>query len=131
MSPALNEKQADLLRQLQRQSGPVHAGELDGRIIRALKSRDCIAVRNGLVEVTDAGRAALEHRPPARRRGRRPTVERSAGHARAEAIRRAIHALELALPKDAEVAVGAMFAYADDVVDGLRRYARGLETRSG
>lgn len=129
MSQALNEKQADLLRFLTRQNDPVPTDELDGRVVRALKSRDCIVERNGRVTVTDEGRAALEDKPQRRRRGRRPNVEKTAGHARAQAIRRAIAALELALPKEAEVAVGNIFAYADDVVDGFRKYARKLETR--
>ena len=129
MAQALNEKQSDLLRFLTRQSGPVSTDGLDGRIIRALKARECIVERNGLVSVTDQGRAALESKPQRRRRGRRPNVEKTAGHARAQAIRRAIDALELALPKEAEVAVGNIFAYADDVVDAFRKYARSLERR--
>lgn len=129
MAQALNEKQADLLRFLTRQSDPVPTDELDGRVVRALKSRGCIVERTGRVMVTDEGRAALEDKPQRRRRGRRPNVEKTAGHARAQAIRRAIGALELALPKEAEVAVGNIFAYADDVVDGFRKYARKLETR--
>ncbi len=79
--------------------------------------------------ITDEGRAALSQSPPRRTRGRRPAVEKSAGHARAQAIRRALEALERALPRDAEVAVGPIFAYADDVVQGFRRYARSLERR--
>lgn len=129
MSQILNEKQADLLRFLNRQNGPVSTEDLDGRVIRALKSRDCITVRNGLITVTDKGRAALESKPARRRRGRRPNVEKTAGHARAQAIRRALEGLERALPKEAEVAVGNIFAYADDVVDAFRKYARRLETR--
>ena len=129
MPPLLNEKQTDLLRFLTRQSAPVSTEGLDGRVVRALKSRACIVERNGHISVTEEGRAALESKPVRRRRGRRPNVEKTAGHARAQAIRRAIEALELALPKEAEVAVGNIFAYADDVVDGLRRYARRLETR--
>ncbi len=130
MSLALNEKQADLLRFLTRQSGPISSADLDGRVVRALKSRACIhEVRNGWIEVTDEGRAALESKPERRRRGRRPNVEKTAGHARAQAIRRAIEALERALPNEAEVAVGNIFAYADDVVDGFRKYARQLEQK--
>ena len=45
---------------------------------------------------------------------------------RAEAIIRAVEALELALPRDAELMVGDIPAYADDVVAGLRGYARQL-----
>ena len=130
MSQVLNEKQADLLRHLNRQSGPISTADLDGRVVRALKSRACISeVRAGWVVVTDEGRAALESKPTRRRRGRRPNVEKTAGHARAQAIRRAIAALERALPSEAEVAVGNIFAYADDVVDAFRKYARNLERR--
>jgi hypothetical protein len=128
MSLTLNEKQTDLLRFLTRQSAPVSTEGLDGRVVRALKSRECIVERNGHISVTDEGRAALETTPVRKRRGRRPNVEKTAGHARAQAIRRAIASLELALPKEAEVAVGNIFAYADDVVDGFRKYARKLET---
>lgn len=130
MSLMLNEKQADLLRFLTRQTAPVSSAELDGRVVRALKSRACIQeVRSGWIQVTDEGRAALESKPQRRRRGRRPNVEKTAGHARAQAIRRAIEALERALPNEAEVAVGNIFAYADDVVDGFRKYARKLEQK--
>jgi len=130
MSLMLNEKQTDLLRFLSRQTSPVSSAELDGRVVRALKSRGCIReVRSGWIEATDEGRAALESKPVRRRRGRRPNVEKTAGHARAQAIRRALESLELALPKDAEVPVGNIFAYADDVVDGFRKYARNLERK--
>lgn len=129
MPNRLNDKQADLLRYLDRQSAPVPVAELDGRVVRALRSRACIRESGGMVEVTEAGRAALTETPARRRRGRRPAVEKSAGHARAQAIRRALEALERALPRDAEVAVGPLFAYADDVVQGFRRYARELERR--
>lgn len=129
MPTKLNDKQADLLRHLDRQDAPVAVSDLDGRVVRALRSRDCIREEAGRVTITDEGRAALSHTPPRRTRGRRPAVEKSAGHARAQAIRRALEALERALPRDAEVAVGPIFAYADDVVQGFRRYARSLERR--
>jgi hypothetical protein len=129
MPNMLNDKQVDLLRYLERQSGPVATAELDGRIVRALVSRACIEERAGMVTMTEQGREALTRKPVPRRRGRRPSVERSPAHGRAQAIRRALDALEAALPTDAEVAVGPIFAYADDVVQGFRRYARSLERR--
>jgi hypothetical protein len=129
MSQALNDKQVDLLRYLHRQASPVSAADLDGRIVRALKSRDCIEEHNGRVMVTDSGRAVLEGGAVPRKRQRRIRAEQGASHARAKAIRRAIELLEMALPKEAEVAVGNMFAYADDVVDGFRKYARALEKK--
>jgi hypothetical protein len=129
MSQALNDKQVDLLRYLHRQASPVSAADLDGRIVRALKSRDCIEEHNGRVMVTESGRAVLEGGAVPRKRQRRIRAEQGASHARAKAIRRAIELLEMALPKEAEVAVGNMFAYADDVVDGFRKYARALEKK--
>ena len=131
MASTLNEKQVDLLRFLDRQSAPVPAAELDGRIIRALRSRDCITEDDGFVKVTEQGRAVLQGgaAPARRRRGRRPAVEKHAGHGRAQAVRRALEKLELALPRDAELAVGNIFAAADDVVDAFRRYARRIERK--
>lgn len=131
MASSLNDKQTDLLRFLTRQSAPVPAAELDGRIVRALRSRDCVREEDGLVTVTEAGRAVLQGAaaPQRRRRGRRPNVEKGVGHARAQAIRRALESLELALPREAEVAVGNIFAYADDVVDAFREYARRIEKK--
>jgi hypothetical protein len=131
MLPTLNEKQAELLRYLYRQTGPVPTAHLDGRIVRALKSRKYIDERGGWVTVSDAGREAYEKKDhvKTRQRRRRSSVANGAGHARAHAVHRAIEALEVALPKDAEVVVGRMFAYADDVVEALRRHARKLEKR--
>jgi hypothetical protein len=126
MSPLLSDKQTDLLRYLDRQTGPVLVDHLDGRVLRALKSREMIAVRNGWATLTDAGRRQLE--APARRRRRRGAMlpDSASRSARAEAIQRAVDLLEKALPRDAEMAVGTMFTAADDVVEGFRRYARAL-----
>ncbi|HEX5726714.1 MAG TPA: hypothetical protein VFX98_14660 [Longimicrobiaceae bacterium] len=127
MSTTLNDKQVDLLRYLYRQTGPVPTEHLDGRVVRALKSRDFVQERNGWVSVSDAGKAEFEQKIR-RRRVSNPIVgEMHARKARAEAIHRAIEALELALPRDAELMVGDMPAYADDVMEGLRRFARRLE----
>lgn len=130
MNRTLSEKQADLLRYLYRQTGPVPADHLDGRVVRALRSRGYVELqRNGWVRVSDEGRRVAESgtasRPVRRRRRADPTPQQ----VRAEAIHRAVEALELALPKDAEVAVGNIFAYADDVVQGFRKYARRLQGR--
>lgn len=127
MSSTLNEKQLDLLRHLYRQTGPVLEDHLDGRVVRALKSRDLVDEKGGWVSLSDAGRAEFER--ARRRRVAAPHVGEAAGSprgARAEAIIRAVEALELALPRDAELMVGDMPAYADDVVAGLRGYARRL-----
>jgi hypothetical protein len=123
----LNEKQVDLLRHLYRQTGPVLCDHLDGRVVRALRSRGLVEEKAGWLTLTGDGRIEFE-----KLRRRRVAGHVEAGnprHARAEAIIRAIEALELALPRDAEVMVGDMPAYADDVVEGLRGLARQL-TRS-
>lgn len=126
MSNELNDKQIDLLRHLYRQTGPALGDHLDGRVVRALRSRGLVAeTRDGWVSLTDAGREAFEKLR--RRRVASPMVESGTPRqARAEAIIRAVEALELALPRNAEVMVGDMPAYADDVVAGLRGYARQL-----
>lgn len=129
MTTTLNEKQTDLLRYLSRQTGPVPVDHLDGRVVRALKSRSLIEERNGWVSVSGRGRSEFETKIRRRRAFSPHSIESGARTARAESIRRAIDALELALPKDAEVMIGDMPAYADDVMEGLRRYVRRLEGR--
>lgn len=126
LNEKLNDKQVDLLRYLYRQTGPVPSAHLDGRVVRALKSRGLVEEKGEWVTVSDAGRNEFEKLR--RRRVSSPHVAEGASprHARAEAIIRAVEALELALPRDAEVMVGDIPAYADDVVQGLRGYARQL-----
>jgi type II secretory pathway predicted ATPase ExeA len=127
MENTLNEKQTDLLRYLSRQTGPVPADHLDGRVVRALKSRQLIDERNGWVSVSVQGRDEFETKIRRRRAFSPLSSESGTRNARAESIKRAIDALELALPRDAELMVGEMPAYADDVMEGLRRFARRLE----
>ncbi|HSU16722.1 hypothetical protein [Longimicrobium sp.] len=121
----LNDKQVDLLRSLYRQTGPVLVDNLDGRVVRALRSRGLVQEKAGWLSLTDSGKTEFEKLR--RRRVVNPHSEVSnPRHARAEAIIRAVEALELALPRDAELMVGDMPAYADDVVQGLRGFARQL-----
>jgi hypothetical protein len=126
MPNTLNEKQTDLLRYLSRQTGPVPVDHLDGRVVRALKSRALIDERNGWVSVSNQGRDEFETKVRRRRAFSPHSGDSGARNARAESIKRAIDALELALPKDAEVMIGEMPAYADDVMEGLRIFARRL-----
>lgn len=125
----LNEKQVDLIRHLYRQTGPVLTDNLDGRVIRALRSRGLVEEKGGWLSLTADGRAEFEK---LRRRRVASSHQDTANprQARAEAIIRAVEALELALPRDAEVMVGDMPAYADDVVNGLRGFARRLARAS-
>jgi len=130
MENTLNEKQTDLLRYLSRQTGPVPVDHLDGRVVRALKSRQLIDERNGWVSVSNEGRTEFETKIRRRRAFSPHAGEGGTRSARAEAIRRAVEALEMALPRDAELMVGEMPAYADDVTESLRRFARRLEAGS-
>jgi type II secretory pathway predicted ATPase ExeA len=127
MENTLNDKQTDLLRYLSRQTGPVPVDHLDGRVVRALKSRQLVDERNGWVTVSVQGRDEFETKIRRRRAFSPLSSESGARNARAESIKRAIDALELALPRDAELMVGEMPAYADDVMEGLRKFARRLE----
>jgi hypothetical protein len=128
MTIDLNDKQLDLLRYLYRQTGPVPCDHLDGRVVRALKSRGLLEEKGDWISVSPSGRVEFEK--VRRRRVANPHavngVTGSSRGARAEAIIRAVEALELALPRDAELMVGDIPAYADDVVAGLRGYARQL-----
>jgi hypothetical protein len=121
----LNDRQAELLRWLAARPGPVPSTGLDGRVLRALRGRGCIEDRDGAVEITAAGRDALSRVPVPRRRAPRSAAPDPAV-ARQQAVLRALEGLEEALPAGAEVAVGPIFAYADDVVKAFRRYARTL-----
>jgi hypothetical protein len=130
MSIPLNDKQVDLLRYLFRQTGPVPTDHLDGRVVRALMSRGLIEEKNDWIALSDAGRSEFEKMRRRRVSSARVTESGSPRQARAEAIIRAVEALELALPRDAELMVGDMPAYADDVVQSLRGFARRLATRT-
>lgn len=127
MSTALSPKQADLLRDLSRRTAPVPVDHLDGRVLRALESRNFVARQGGWVSVTDEGREHFQTNVRRRRKVGRHAAEQTPRTARAESIIRAVEILELALPLEAELLVGDVHAYADDVVRGLRRLARQLE----
>lgn len=122
----LNDAQTDLLRYLCRQSGPVPADHVDGRVARALIARGFVGEHEGWVSPTPEGAA---HFSSQIRRRRRAGAGAEAGSraARGETILRALESIELAIPRDAEVHVGGdTFAYADDVISGLRAFARQL-----
>lgn len=123
----LSTSQEETLRRLLRQTGPVPAAHLDGRVVRALKARGLVEERADWVSPTAEGRTYFDaHQRHERRRRERSTTS---GSARAEAILRAIEQLEAAIPRDAELLLGKMPAYADDVLTGLRRYARAMKSR--
>src|SRR3954453_18538523 len=130
MTIPLNDKQLDLLRYLYRQTGPALSDHLDGRVARGLRSRGMVEEKGGWLTLTDTGRPEFEKLR--RGRVRNPPAEGgSPRQARAEAIIRAVEALELALPRGSEGMVGDMPAYSDDVLAGLRGFARRPPPRTG
>jgi hypothetical protein len=80
---------------------------------------------SGWVSPTEAGRAHFEL--VRRRRRRAPGPDAEPRSVRAEVILRHVDGLERAIRGDAEIKVGDVPAYADDVLEGLREYARDLE----
>jgi hypothetical protein len=123
----LSEAQEEVLRYLLRQTGPVPTDHVDGRVSRALQSRGLIQENRGWVSPTEAAEPYLRSHT---RKDRERSVRRagnSARGARGEAILRAVEALEEALPRGAELMIGELPAYGDDVVSALRRLAREME----
>lgn len=126
----LSEAQEETLRDLLRRTEPVPEDHLDGRVLRALEARGLVENRRGWVAPTEEG---LQHftkhvRRERTRRTRRAT-RTGAGSARAEILLRAVEQLEGVLPRDAEITIGDMPAYADDVLAGIRRLAREMDGR--
>jgi hypothetical protein len=123
--PRLSAPQKQALRVLCRQSEPMLADHLDGRVLRGLKANGMAVESGGWVSPTEPGRAHFEL---IRRRPRRaPGPDAEPRSARAEVILRHVDGLERAIRGDAEIKVGDVPAYADDVLEGLRQYARDLK----
>lgn len=127
-SVKLSVSQSDLLRHLTRQSGPVPLDHVDGRVVRALKRRGLVEVRGDWVTATHAGRAVRDQAlSPLSGRPRRRRHVVSAVGARAQSILKAADELERALPINAEVDLSGFRAYGDDIVTGLRQFARQMD----
>ena len=118
-----------MLRYLVRQEGQVPADHLDGRPLRVLVARGYVTQRAGWVAYTETGRAHLAQHEARGRDARHRRAASGQSSARAEAVLRAADEIERALPKGAELLVGEVPVYGDDVVAGIRRYAR--EVMSG
>lgn len=128
VSSRLSEQQEETLRYLLRQTAPVPAAHLDGRVLRALRARGLVEESDDWVSPSEAGRVYFE-RHVARERRRRQSRDHHGGSARAEAILRAVEQLESVIPRNAELVIGDIPAYADDALAGLRRLAREMGMR--
>jgi hypothetical protein len=126
----LSRAQEEFLRYLLRQTSPVPEDHVDGRVLRALLARGLVRSSGGWVSPSDDAAARLSSHARRDQRLRTQRAGRSPQSARAEAVFRAVDQLEAALPLDAELLVGQQPAYADDVLAGLRRFARGLDAAS-
>lgn len=125
--PSLSELQEELVRYLLRQSGPVPADHLDGRVLRALRKQGLITEEAGCVSPSPEAQSRLPTRVAGRRPSRQANTGATAG-ARAEAILKAVERLDAALPRDIELMIGDLPANADDVLKALRVLARKLES---
>ncbi|HEV2149108.1 MAG TPA: hypothetical protein VGR37_17000 [Longimicrobiaceae bacterium] len=119
----MSDKQSDLLRDLSRRTEPVPEDHLDGRVVRALESRRFVERQDGRVVLTDAGRDHFQSHVRRRRRGRTLAAEQDPRTARADAVRRAIEILELAIPGEYAMRVGDLDATGEELLEGLRRFA--------
>lgn len=128
-SAGLSTKQEEALRYLLRQTAAVPAAHLDGRVLRALVTRGLVEESDEWVSPSAAGRVYFEKHVQRERRLRQRRDQHS-GSARAEAVLRAVELLERAIPLNAEVQVGEVPAYADDILVGLRRLARKMGSRA-
>jgi hypothetical protein len=126
----LSEQQEETLRYLLRQTAPVPAAHLDGRVLRALRARGLVDESKEWITPSAAGRLYFEKHVQRERRLREQRERRGGGSARAEALLRAVDLLENAIPLNVELQIGDMPAYADDVLAGLRRFAREMGSRN-
>jgi hypothetical protein len=125
----LSDAQEDVLRSMIRQAAPVLADHIDGRVLRALVARALVRIDGGWASATDAASVHLAAQDAAERRQRRRRAAGSPEAVRAEVVFRAVEQLEAATPLDAVVWIAGHPAYADDLLTGLRRYARALSRR--
>jgi hypothetical protein len=131
----VNNTQEDMLRQLALAESPVPFDDLDGRVVRALEGRGLVRRTDGLVELTDAGRAFYESKVRRRRRARSgwvksapaPTEGTEDRSVRAQSIREAVDALQRAIGGMEPVEVGDLQASADDAFAALLELADRIE----
>jgi hypothetical protein len=125
----LSDTQEALLRYLLQQDGHVPTDHLDGRSLRALERQDLISVQNGWAAPTLRARSHFEAHVHQQRRIMHRRIQSGRASARAGAVLRAADELERAIPRGSELMLGDVPAYADDVLAGLRRFAREMDSR--
>jgi hypothetical protein len=131
----VNNTQEDMLRQLALAEAPVPFDDLDGRVVRALEGRGLVRRAEGLVVLTDAGRAFYESKVRRRRRARSgwvkaspvPTEGTEDRTVRARSIREAVDALQRAIGSADELEIGDLQANADDAFAALLELADRIE----
>ncbi|MDB4952216.1 MAG: hypothetical protein JWM27_4865 [Gemmatimonadetes bacterium] len=125
----LSEAQEDVLRSMVRQTAPLLADHVDGRVLRALVGRGLARVDGDWASATDSAAAHLRAWDRAERKLRHRRAATSPEAVRAEVVLRAVEQLEAATPPESVVLLAGHPAYADDLLAGLRRYARALGRR--
>lgn len=142
----VNSTQEEMIRLLVQSSSPVPFDDLDGRVVRALEGRGLVSRTDGLVSLTDAGRAFYDSKVRRRRRarsgwmhtatpaparqGEEPAREDDRG-ARARSIREAVDMLRRAIGDGVEeIGVGDLSASADEAYDALLELADRIERGS-
>ena len=131
----VNTTQEDMLRQLALAEQPVPFDDLDGRVVRALEGRGLVTKSDGLVTLTDAGRAFYESKVRRRRRARSgwvraspvPTEGTEDRRARAQSIRDAVDALQRCVGGLDHLQIGDLDAAAEEAFAGLLELADRIE----
>lgn len=137
----VNETQEDMLRQLALAEKAVPFDDLDGRVVRALEGRGLVQKADGLVELTDAGRAFYESKVRRRRRARGGWVKSAPAPvegtedrgSRAQSIRDAVEALQRTVGDSDMLEIGDLDAPAEQAFAALLELAdridRGADPR--
>ncbi|HEU0013884.1 MAG TPA: hypothetical protein VFQ45_09375 [Longimicrobium sp.] len=134
-APRVNTTQEDMIRRLVQAEAAVPFDDLDGRVVRALEGRGLVRRVDGLVELTDPGRAFYERNVRRRRRARSgwarsvvasPT-EGDDRPKRAHSIREAVDALRRAVGGLDTLEIGDLEAHAEDAFNGLLELADRIE----
>ncbi|HWK88768.1 MAG TPA: hypothetical protein VNP72_02190 [Longimicrobium sp.] len=134
-APRVNTTQEDMIRRLVQAEAAVPFDDLDGRVVRALEGRGLVRKVDGLVELTDEGRAFYESNVRRRRRARsgwarNAVVAPAEGEERAtreQSIREAVDALRRAIGGADAIEIGDLEASAEEAFNALLELADRIE----